>query len=70
MSDIKVIVTPFNPALKCARCWKCDYDVGLDKEFPEVCGSCAKTLRILGWTYAMVCDPTITRERFNKEIRK
>lgn len=33
------------PGRKCPRCWQFREDIGIDKDYPDVCGKCAKALR-------------------------
>ena len=41
--NIKVLVLKAS-GIKCARCWKFTTDVGLNKEYPEICAQCVEAV--------------------------
>ncbi len=43
-AELLVHVEPA-PGTKCPRCWKVKEDIGVDRELPEICGSCAASVQ-------------------------
>ena len=47
----------FAEGLKCERCWKYCTTVGDTPEYPDVCTTCADSLKLMGFKYFPKGEP-------------